>query len=96
MPIPAGKSSLALFTPSEPGTYSFYCRPQTDNAAFAFLVSRLLIGFFALQTRILSVAFGIEMLAAPISQRFGLDAALAATVPRGVVNRLEVLASYWL
>ena len=62
----------------------------------AFLISSLLIGISALRNGELPVVFGIEMLAGPLSQRVGLDAALAATVPWGVVNVLEVLAGYWL
>ena len=62
----------------------------------AFLISSLLIGISALRNGELPVVFGIEMLAGPLSQRVDLDAALAATVPWGVVNVLEVLAGYWL
>ena len=36
------------------------------------------------------------MLAGPFSERLGLDVALAATIPWGVVNALEMLAGYWL
>src|SRR5215211_5154373 len=62
----------------------------------AFLVSSLLIVISALRNGELPVVFGIEMLAGPFSQRLGLKAALAATVPWGVVNVLEVLAGYRL
>jgi hypothetical protein len=62
----------------------------------AFLISSLLIGISVQRNGELPVVFGIEMLAGPLSQRLGLDAALAATVPWGVVNVLEVLAGYWL
>jgi ABC-type antimicrobial peptide transport system permease subunit len=63
---------------------------------FAFIVSSLLIGLYALRTRNLPVVFGIEMLAGPINNRFGLDATLASTLAWGVVNLLEILAGYWL
>jgi plastocyanin len=31
--LPAGKDSLALFKPMQPGTYTFYCRPHYDKAS---------------------------------------------------------------
>lgn len=31
--MPAGAESLALFTPTEPGTYTFYCPPHYDKAS---------------------------------------------------------------
>ena len=62
----------------------------------AFLISSLLIVISALRNGELPVVLGIEMLAGPFSERLGLGAALAATVPWGVVNILEVLAGYWL
>src|SRR5687767_10607878 len=62
----------------------------------AFLVSSLLIVSSALRNGWLPVVFGIPMLAGPFSDRLGLGAALAATVPWGVVNVLEVLVGYWL
>jgi hypothetical protein len=62
----------------------------------AFLISSLLIVISALRNGDLPVVFGIKMLAGPFSERLGLSAALAATVPWGVVNILEVLAGYWL
>ncbi|HEY3230215.1 MAG TPA: cupredoxin domain-containing protein [Roseiflexaceae bacterium] len=31
-PIPSGQSSLALFKPEAPGTYTFYCAPHYDKA----------------------------------------------------------------
>jgi hypothetical protein len=62
----------------------------------AFLISSLLIVIFALRSGSLPVVFGIKMLAGPFSQRLGLDVALAATIPWGVVNILEMLAGYWL
>jgi hypothetical protein len=62
----------------------------------SFLVSSLLIVISTLRNGSLPVLFGIEMLAGPFSERFGRNAVLAATVPWGVVNALEVLAGYWL
>ncbi len=32
-PIPAGQNSFALFKPSQPGTYTFYCAPHYDKAS---------------------------------------------------------------
>ena len=32
-PIPAGKEGLALFKPTQPGTYTFYCTPHYDKAS---------------------------------------------------------------
>ena len=43
VPMPAGKSSLALFTPSEPGTYTFYCSPHADKAAGTGMVGTLVV-----------------------------------------------------
>jgi hypothetical protein len=63
---------------------------------FAFLVSSLLIGVYVLRNGALPVLFGIDMLAGPISQRYGVNATVAATIPWGVVNVLEMLAGYWL
>ncbi len=62
----------------------------------AFLISSLLIVISALRNGELPVVFGIEMLSGPFSERLGLDAAIAAAVPWGVVNVLEVLIGYWL
>jgi plastocyanin len=31
-PIPVGQSGLALFKPTQPGTYTFYCTPHFDKA----------------------------------------------------------------
>ena len=61
----------------------------------AFLVSSLLIATYVLRNGSLPVVLGIKMLAGPFSERLALDAAIAATVPWGVVNALEVLAGYW-
>jgi hypothetical protein len=59
-------------------------------------VSSLLIVISTLRNGQLPVVLGIEMLAGPLLQRFGRDTVLAATVPWGVVNVLEMLAGYWL
>ena len=32
-PMPSGKPGLALFTPSKPGTYTFYCALHYDKAS---------------------------------------------------------------
>jgi plastocyanin len=32
-PMPAGKNSLALFQPTQPGTYTFYCTPHYAKAS---------------------------------------------------------------
>jgi plastocyanin len=31
-PIPAGKTGIAIFKPTEPGTYTFYCAPHYNKA----------------------------------------------------------------
>lgn len=62
----------------------------------AFLISSLLSAIYVLRNGSLPVVFGIKMLAGPFSQRLGLESAIVATVPWGVVNALEVLAGYWL
>ena len=62
----------------------------------AFLISSMLIVIFALRSRMLPAMFGIKMLSGPFSERFGLDGVLAAIVPWGVVNVLEMVAGYWL
>ena len=63
---------------------------------FAFLISSLLIVIYARRNGELPVLFQIEMLSGPFSERLGLDAALAATVPWNVVNVLEMVAGYLL
>ncbi len=63
---------------------------------FAFLISSLLITVYTLRNGRLPVVFGIDMLAGPFSERLGVNAAIASTVPWGVVNALEMLAGYWL
>jgi plastocyanin len=32
-PIPAGQNSFALFRPTQPGTYTYYCAPHYDKAS---------------------------------------------------------------
>ncbi len=39
----AGTSNLALFTPTQPGTYTFYCHPHADKAARAGMVGTLVV-----------------------------------------------------
>lgn len=63
---------------------------------FAFLVSSLLIGVSVLQRGRLPAVFGIDMLAGPISERFGAYGAIMAALPWAVVNVLEMLAGRWL
>jgi heme/copper-type cytochrome/quinol oxidase subunit 2 len=41
--MPAGKSNLALFTPTQPGTYTFYCRPHADKVARTGMVGTLIV-----------------------------------------------------
>jgi plastocyanin len=41
--MPPGKSNLALFTPTQPGTYTFYCRPHADKAARTGMVGTLIV-----------------------------------------------------
>jgi plastocyanin len=41
--MPAGKSNVAIFTPTEPGTYTFYCRPHADKAAKTGMVGTLVV-----------------------------------------------------
>jgi plastocyanin len=43
VPIPAGKSSLALFTPSAPGIYTFYCLPHADKTARTGMIGTLVV-----------------------------------------------------
>jgi plastocyanin len=42
-PIPAGKTSLAVFKPTAPGTYIFYCHPHADKAAMQGMVGKLIV-----------------------------------------------------
>jgi hypothetical protein len=62
----------------------------------AFLVSSMLIAVYTLRNGRLPVVLGIHMMAGPFSERLGLYAALAATIPWGIVNVLEMLAGGWL
>ncbi len=41
--MPAGKSNVAIFTPTQPGTYTFYCRPHADKSARTGMVGTLII-----------------------------------------------------
>jgi plastocyanin len=41
--IPPGKSNVALFKPTQAGTYTFYCHPHADKAARAGMVGTLTI-----------------------------------------------------
>jgi plastocyanin len=41
--MPTGKSNLALFTPTQPGTYTFYCHPHADKAARTGMVGTLIV-----------------------------------------------------
>jgi len=41
--MPPGKSNLALFTPTQPGTYTFYCQPHADKAARTGMVGTLVV-----------------------------------------------------
>ena len=63
---------------------------------FAFTVSSVLIALYARRTGWLPVVFGVEMLAGPFSERFGVRGALAATIPWSIVNVLEMLTGVWL
>jgi plastocyanin len=41
--IPAGKSNVALFKPTQPGTYTFYCHPHADKDARTGMVGTLVV-----------------------------------------------------
>jgi hypothetical protein len=41
--MPPGKSNLALFTPTQPGTYTFYCQPHADKAARTGMIGTLIV-----------------------------------------------------
>jgi plastocyanin len=41
--IPAGKSNVALFQPTQPGTYTFYCHPHADKDAGTGMVGTLVV-----------------------------------------------------
>ena len=42
-PMPAGKNSLALFKPTKPGTYTFYCTPHYDKATGEGMHGKLIV-----------------------------------------------------
>jgi cytochrome c oxidase subunit II len=42
-PIPAGQNGLALFKPTKPGRYTFYCKPHSDKATGQGMVGTLII-----------------------------------------------------
>jgi plastocyanin len=42
-PIPAGKTGLAMFKVTKPGTYTFYCGPHSDKAKTEGMVGKLTI-----------------------------------------------------
>ena len=62
----------------------------------AFLVSSMLIAVYTLRNGRLPVVFGIQMMAGPFSERFGVYGAIMAALAWGVVNALEMLTGYWL
>lgn len=41
--MPADKSNVAIFKPTQPGTYTFYCRPHADKAARTGMVGTLIV-----------------------------------------------------
>ena len=61
-----------------------------------FAIANLFIVRSARRTGRLPEVFGIEFLAGPVSRRYGLNAALAGTVPLTVICLLEAVAGYWL
>jgi FtsP/CotA-like multicopper oxidase with cupredoxin domain len=42
-PMPPGKSNVALFKPTQPGTYTFYCQPHADKASRSGMVGTLVV-----------------------------------------------------
>lgn len=42
-PIPPGETSLALFKPTKPGTYTFYCTPHSNKATGEGMVGKLIV-----------------------------------------------------
>jgi plastocyanin len=42
-PIPAGQNGLALFKPTKPGTYTFYCKPHSDKSTGQGMVGTLIV-----------------------------------------------------
>jgi hypothetical protein len=61
-----------------------------------FLASIVLIAVYTLRNGRLPVVFGIDMMAGPFSERFGVYGAIKAALPWAVVNVLEMLAGYWI
>ncbi len=41
--MPAGKESIAVFKPTKPGTYTFYCHPHADKATKEGMVGTLIV-----------------------------------------------------
>ena len=41
--VPAGKSNVAIFKPTQPGSYTFYCHPHADKAARTGMVGTLIV-----------------------------------------------------
>jgi heme/copper-type cytochrome/quinol oxidase subunit 2 len=41
--MPPGKSNLALFTPTQPGSYTFYCRPHANKETGEGMVGTLVV-----------------------------------------------------
>ena len=41
--MPPGKSNVALFKPTQPGSYTFYCQPHADKAAGTGMVGTLVV-----------------------------------------------------
>jgi plastocyanin len=42
-PIPTGKDGVAIFKPTQPGTYTFYCHPHADKATGQGMVGTLIV-----------------------------------------------------
>ena len=41
--IPAGKSNMTIFKPTQPGTYTFYCHPHADKTTRTGMVGTLIV-----------------------------------------------------
>ena len=41
--MPAGKTNVTLFKPTQPGTYTFYCQPHADKATGEGMVGTLVV-----------------------------------------------------
>jgi plastocyanin len=41
--MPPGKSNVALFKPTQPGVYRFYCAPHANKAAGTGMVGTLIV-----------------------------------------------------